>query len=90
MCLVHAKKQKMMADAQDGPGQDERAQLSFDLVSARMGTAGVGGGRGSRSEKPAWALEAKDKALGATTKSRRLSRERGVLFIPQSQLPIYR
>lgn len=87
MCLVHAKKQEMMADAQDGPGQDERAQLSFDLVSARMGTAGGGG---SRSEKPAWALEAKDKALGATTKSRRLSRERGVLFIPQSQLPIYR
>lgn len=75
-----------MADAQDGPGQGERAQLSFDLVSARMGT----GRGGSRSEKPAWALEAKDKALGATTKSRRLSRERRAVFIPQSQLPIYR
>lgn len=51
---------------------------------------GQRGEGGSRSEKLAWALEAKDKPLGATTKSRRLSRERGVLFIPQFQLPIYR
>lgn len=40
LCLVHAKKQEVVADAQDGPGQGERAQLGFDLVSARMETAG--------------------------------------------------
>lgn len=51
------------------------------------GQRGGGGGVGrSRSEKLAWALEAKDKALGATTKSRRLSREEPCSFLnPSSQ-----
>lgn len=69
-----------------------RGHSSVSICSLlEWGQRGGGGGVGrSRSEKLVWALEAKDKALGATTKSRRLSRERRALFIPQSQLPIYR
>lgn len=76
LCLVPAKKQEARADAQDGLGQGERAQLSFDLVPAKMGTAGRAG-----SEKPVWALEAKDKALGAITKSKSLSRKEPCPFL---------